>query len=64
VLWRYLTLPPYRNKLDVLSAVHLIGEPWRLITPTTIKTCFVKRGFLIENVSSNDDSALQLNGNE
>jgi hypothetical protein len=33
-------------KLDVLSIVHLIEEPCKLITPTTIKNCLVKCGFL------------------
>jgi hypothetical protein len=47
-------------KLDVLSAVHLITEPWRLITLTTIKNCFVKCDFSIDYVSSNDDSAVKL----
>jgi hypothetical protein len=47
-------------KLDMLSAMHLIVETWRLITPATIKNCFVKCGFLIDDVSSNDDSAVKL----
>jgi hypothetical protein len=51
-------------KLGVLSAVHLIAEPWRLITPTTIQNCFVKCGFSSEHVSSNDDSAVKLNEDE
>jgi hypothetical protein len=38
-------------KLDVLSAMHFIAEPWRLTTP---------RGFSIDHVSSNDDSAVKL----
>jgi hypothetical protein len=32
-------------KLDVLSAMHFTAEAWRLITPSTIKNCFVKCGF-------------------
>jgi hypothetical protein len=46
-------------KLKVLSAMHFITEPWILITPTTIKNCFVKCSFSIDNVSSND-SAVKL----
>jgi hypothetical protein len=41
-------------KLNVLSAMHFIAEPWIPKTPTTIKNCFVKCSFLIDNVSSND----------
>jgi hypothetical protein len=41
-------------KLDELSAVDFIAEVWRLITPTAIKNCFVKCGFLIDHVRSND----------
>jgi hypothetical protein len=37
-----------QTKLDVLFAMHFIAEAWRLITPYTIKNCFVKCG------SSND----------
>jgi hypothetical protein len=44
-------------KLDVLSAKHLIAEPWRLITPTRIKNCFVKYGFSTDHVGINDGSA-------
>jgi hypothetical protein len=51
-------------KLDVLSAMHLIEEPWRLTTPTTKKNCFMKCGFLIDHVSSNDDSAVKLSEDE
>jgi hypothetical protein len=47
--------------MDVLSAMHLIAEPLRLVTPTTIKNCFVKCGFLIDHVSSNDASVVKLN---
>jgi hypothetical protein len=47
-------------KPDVLSAIHFITETWRLITHTTIKNCFVKCSFLIDNVSSNDDTAVKL----
>jgi hypothetical protein len=35
-------------KLDVLSAIHLGAEPWRVITPITIKKCCVKCSFLID----------------
>jgi hypothetical protein len=46
-------------KLDVLSAMHLIAEPWRWITPSTTKNCSVKCDVLIDHVSSND-SAVKL----
>jgi hypothetical protein len=29
-------------KLDVLCAMYLLAEAWRLLTPTAIKNCFVK----------------------
>jgi hypothetical protein len=51
-------------KLDVLSAMHFIAEAWSLITPTTVKNCFVKCGFLIDHVSSNDDSAVKFSEDE
>jgi hypothetical protein len=51
-------------KLDVLSPVHLIAEPWRLVTPTTMKNCFLRSGFSLDHVSSNDDSAVKLTENE
>jgi hypothetical protein len=51
-------------KLDVLSAVRLIADYWRLITPTTVKKCFVKCGFSIERVSTNDDSVVKLTEDE
>jgi hypothetical protein len=47
-------------KLDVLPAVHLIAEPWRLIISSTIKDSFVKCSFSIDHVSSNDDSEVKL----
>jgi hypothetical protein len=50
-------------KLDVLSAVYVV-EPWTLRTSTTIKNCFVKSGFLIDHVSSNDGSAGKLTEGE
>jgi hypothetical protein len=46
------------TKLEVLSAVHFIAKTWRFITPTTVKKYFVKYGFSIDHVSSNDDSAV------
>jgi hypothetical protein len=52
------------QKLDVLSAMHLIAEPWRLTTPTTKKNCFMKHGSLSDHVSSNDHSAVKLSENE
>jgi hypothetical protein len=39
-------------KLIMLSALHLIAETWRLITPATI------------NNSSNDDSAVEITEDE
>jgi hypothetical protein len=48
------------KKLDVLSTLHFIAEAWRLITPTTIKNCFVKCGFSNDHVSNNYDSAVKL----
>jgi hypothetical protein len=51
-------------KLDVLSAMHIIAESWRLITHTTIKNYFVRCAFLIDHVSSNDDSTMKLTEDE
>jgi hypothetical protein len=51
-------------KLDLLFAMHLIAEPWRLITPTTIKNCFLKCGFSSDHVSSNENCAMKLYANE
>jgi hypothetical protein len=39
-------------KLNVLSTMHFIAESWILITPATIKNCFMKYGF--SNDVSND----------
>jgi hypothetical protein len=47
-------------KLDVMSTMHFIAEPWRLMTPTTIKNCFVKCRFSVDHVSSNNGSAVKL----
>jgi hypothetical protein len=46
--------------LDVLSAMHLIAEPSRLITHTIIKNWFVRCGFS----SSIDDNAVKLTEDE
>jgi hypothetical protein len=44
----------YRRQLKIAATIdggllqdvmHFISEAWRLITPTTIKNCFVKCGF-------------------
>jgi hypothetical protein len=51
-------------KLDVLSTVHLIAQPWRSITPTKIKNCFVKCGSSTDHVNSNDESAVKLTEDE
>jgi hypothetical protein len=51
-------------KLNVLSAMHFIAKPWRLITRTTIKNCSVKCGFSIDQVSSNDICAVKLTEDE
>jgi hypothetical protein len=47
-------------QLDVLPAVHIIAKPWRLITPTSDKNCFVECGFLIDCVNTNDHSTVKL----
>jgi hypothetical protein len=47
-------------KLDVLSALHVIAEPWILITSTTITNCFVKCSLSTGHVSSNDDSVVKI----
>jgi hypothetical protein len=49
-------------KMDVLSALHLIAEVWISITPTTIKSSFVKCGFLIDHAISNFDRVVTLTG--
>jgi hypothetical protein len=46
-------------KLDVLSAMHLIAEPWRLITPTSIKNCFVKCCYSVDHVTNSDNSRVK-----
>jgi hypothetical protein len=51
-------------KLDVLSAVHLIAEAWRLVTPPAIKNCFVKCAFSNDRVSGNDGSGGKLSEDE
>jgi 23S rRNA U2552 (ribose-2'-O)-methylase RlmE/FtsJ len=51
-------------KPGVLFVMHLIAEPWKLITPTKINNCFVKCCFLIDHVSSNDGSAVKLTEEE
>jgi hypothetical protein len=51
-------------KLDVLSAMHFIAEASRLVTPTAIKNGFVKSGFSNDHISSNDDSAVKVSGND
>jgi hypothetical protein len=50
-------------KLNV-SAVHFIAEAWRLITPTTVKNCFVNCCFSVDLASSNEDSAVKLTEDE
>jgi hypothetical protein len=45
---------------EAVSAVHFVAEVWRLMTPTTIKNCFLKCGFLVGHVI-NDDRAVKLN---
>jgi hypothetical protein len=50
--------------LDVLSALDIIAEAWRLITPTTIENCFVRCDFSLDHVSRNDDSAVKLSEDE
>jgi hypothetical protein len=46
--------------LNVLSTKHFTEETWSLITPNTMKNCFVKSGFSIDHVSSNNDSAVKM----
>jgi hypothetical protein len=58
-----LLLDAAQVKIDVLSANRLKAEPCRL-TPTKIKTCFLKCGFLTDHVSSNDDSAVKFTEDE
>jgi hypothetical protein len=41
-------------KLGVVSTMNLTAEPLRLITPTTIKNCFVKCDFLTLHTSSSN----------
>jgi hypothetical protein len=48
-------------KLDVLSAMHLLEEPLRLVTSTAIKNFIMTCDFSTDHVSSNDDSAVKLN---
>jgi hypothetical protein len=38
----------------------MIAKTWRLTTPTTMKNCFVKCGFSIDQVSSNNGSAVKM----
>jgi hypothetical protein len=42
----------------VLMAVH--RKNLRLLTPTTIENCVVKCGVVIDDVTSNDDSAVKV----
>jgi hypothetical protein len=51
-------------KLYVLSAMQFIAEVWRVITLTTIKSCFAKCGFPVDHVYSNNDKALKLTEDE
>lgn len=51
-------------KLNVLYAVYFMEEAWQLITPTTIKNCFVNCGFWIDHFSSSDNSALKMSESE
>jgi hypothetical protein len=50
-------------KQDVLSAICFTVKTWRLITPTTIKNCFVKCGFSNDHVNNND-SGVKLSEDE
>jgi hypothetical protein len=45
--------------LDVLSAMHFIAVPWRLISLTAVKRCFAHYGFPVDHVSSTDNVALK-----
>jgi hypothetical protein len=48
----------YTDEAEYVFAVLFIAEAWRLITPTALKNYFVKCGFPIDHVSSNNDSAV------
>jgi hypothetical protein len=47
-------------KLDVLSAMHFIAEPCRLITVTKIKNCYVKCHISIYHASRKDYRIVEL----
>jgi hypothetical protein len=51
-------------RLDMLSAMHFIAQDSRLLTPTTIKSCFAKYGCLIDHVTSNDNSTVKVTEDE
>jgi hypothetical protein len=53
-----------RMKLDMLSAMHFKAEASRLITPTTVKNCFVNCCFSVDLASSNEDSEVKLTEDE
>jgi hypothetical protein len=44
-IWFWRLQDATQMKLDVLSAMHVTAESWRLITRTTIKDCFMKCSF-------------------
>jgi hypothetical protein len=48
-----------KDEAGLLSAICLIAEPWRLITLTAIRNCFVRCGFSVDHASSSD-SAVKL----
>jgi hypothetical protein len=50
--------------LGCVVCSHIIAETCRLITPTTIKNCFVRYGFLIDHVSSNKASIVNFSEDE
>jgi hypothetical protein len=50
--------------LVMLSALHLVAEPWRSITPVTINSSFVNCGFSTVHVSSNDENAVDVTEDE
>jgi hypothetical protein len=52
------------DEAGMLSAMLLMAKPWRLITPTTIKNCFVQCGFCVDHVSSNDSAVKLCEGAE
>jgi hypothetical protein len=45
----------YAKSIDILKALHMLKRAWFLVSPTTIKNCFRKAGFLVSDGTSNVD---------